>query len=199
MLEPKSELDVIQVIVMGAFATGKTQFIQTMSEIEVTSRTMFEEPYGMAFDFGCLTINEHLKIHFFGTPGARRVDKEVIEHTFALLRIRSVYIVLFRNWKFDWEEKCDLDIWRENTAIVLNLLSDPTLPIIALLNESATRPIEFTADTLHDKYTIPSNIPIFTCDVTNAEQSKKVLIEALKLLPQDDIVKQAQDKLSETK
>ena len=71
-----------KMVVTGPFSAGKTQFIQSISEIDVvqTERKITsaaEKIKGattVAMDFGRITIDEELVLYLFGTPGQRRFD-----------------------------------------------------------------------------------------------------------------------------
>jgi signal recognition particle receptor subunit beta len=72
----------VKIVVTGPFAAGKTQFIQTVSEIDVvsTERRISSEPERIkdnttvAMDFGRITVDDELVLYLFGTPGQKRFD-----------------------------------------------------------------------------------------------------------------------------
>ncbi|WP_376790796.1 ATP/GTP-binding protein [Thermoflexus sp.] len=76
-------MQAVKIVVTGPFASGKTQFIRTISEIEVVSterristsveRTIKDQTT-VAMDFGRITIDKDLVLYLFGTPGQRRFD-----------------------------------------------------------------------------------------------------------------------------
>jgi hypothetical protein len=69
-------------VVTGPFSSGKTEFIQTISEIDVvaterkiTSRAeRIKDKTTVAMDFGRITVDDELVLYLFGTPGQRRFD-----------------------------------------------------------------------------------------------------------------------------
>jgi hypothetical protein len=75
-------MQTVKIVVTGPFAAGKTQFIQTISEIDVvaTERKISRPEEGakdqttVAMDFGRITVDEDLVLYMFGTPGQRRFD-----------------------------------------------------------------------------------------------------------------------------
>src|SRR6266705_5220041 len=75
-------MQTVKMVITGPFAAGKTQFIQSISEIEVvaTERRITDETARVktettvAMDFGRITIDEDLVLHLFGTPGQKRFD-----------------------------------------------------------------------------------------------------------------------------
>ena len=73
----------MKIVVTGPFASGKTQFIRTISEIEVVSterristaaERAIKDQTTVAMDFGRITIDRDLVLYLFGTPGQRRFD-----------------------------------------------------------------------------------------------------------------------------
>jgi signal recognition particle receptor subunit beta len=69
-------------VITGPFNSGKTEFIQTVSEIDVvaTERRISSEAEKIkdtttvAMDFGRITVDEDLVLYLFGTPGQKRFD-----------------------------------------------------------------------------------------------------------------------------
>jgi small GTP-binding protein len=73
----------IKVVVTGPFGAGKTQFIRTISEIDmvtterrisVPERRTQKEQTTVAMDFGRITIKKDLVLELYGTPGQSRFD-----------------------------------------------------------------------------------------------------------------------------
>jgi small GTP-binding protein len=75
-------MQTVKMVVTGPFASGKTQFIQTVSEIDVvaTERKIsseserIKETTTVAMDFGRITVDDDLVLYLFGTPGQKRFD-----------------------------------------------------------------------------------------------------------------------------
>ncbi len=75
-------MQTVKMVVTGPFAAGKTEFIQTISEIAVVSterqisdftRTV-KSSTTVAMDFGRITVDDDLVLYLFGTPGQKRFD-----------------------------------------------------------------------------------------------------------------------------
>jgi len=75
-------MQTVKMVVTGPFSSGKTEFIQTISEIDVvaterkiTSRAeRIKDKTTVAMDFGRITVDDELVLYLFGTPGQRRFD-----------------------------------------------------------------------------------------------------------------------------
>lgn len=75
-------MQTVKMVVTGPFSSGKTEFIQTVSEIDVvaTERKIsseaerIKESTTVAMDFGRITVDESLVLYLFGTPGQKRFD-----------------------------------------------------------------------------------------------------------------------------
>ncbi len=71
----------LKIVVTGPFNAGKTEFIRTISEVEVVSTERkitnplmaVKEETTVAMDFGRVTLDDRL-LHLFGTPGQPRFD-----------------------------------------------------------------------------------------------------------------------------
>ena len=69
-------------VITGPFSAGKTEFISTVSEIDVvsterritSSAEKVKETTTVAMDFGRITVDDELVLYLFGTPGQRRFD-----------------------------------------------------------------------------------------------------------------------------
>lgn len=73
----------IKVVVAGPFAAGKTQFINTVSEIKTVqtekkvrdaNERSVKEYTTVAMDFGKIKIDDEHELYLFGTPGQSRFD-----------------------------------------------------------------------------------------------------------------------------
>jgi small GTP-binding protein len=75
-------MQTVKMVVTGPFNAGKTQFIRTVSEIDVVSTERkisseaekVKETTTVAMDFGRITVDEDLVLYLFGTPGQKRFD-----------------------------------------------------------------------------------------------------------------------------
>ncbi|MDX1688246.1 MAG: ATP/GTP-binding protein [Candidatus Promineifilaceae bacterium] len=75
-------MQAVKMVVTGPFAAGKTEFISSVSEIDVVSTErrithpaeQIKETTTVAMDFGRITVGPDLVLYLFGTPGQRRFD-----------------------------------------------------------------------------------------------------------------------------
>lgn len=75
-------MQTVKMVVTGPFNAGKTQFIKTVSEIDVVSTERqisseaerIKETTTVAMDFGRITVDDDLVLYLFGTPGQKRFD-----------------------------------------------------------------------------------------------------------------------------
>jgi small GTP-binding protein len=75
-------MQIVKMVVTGPFNAGKTEFIQSVSEIDVVSTERkitsptekVKETTTVAMDFGRITVDNDLVLYLFGTPGQRRFD-----------------------------------------------------------------------------------------------------------------------------
>ena len=76
-------MQAVKMVVTGPFSAGKTEFISSVSEIDVvsterkitsTSESAVKGATTVAMDFGRITVDDDLVLYLFGTPGQRRVD-----------------------------------------------------------------------------------------------------------------------------
>jgi uncharacterized protein len=75
-------MQAVKMVITGPFSAGKTEFISTVSEIDVvsterritSSAEKVKETTTVAMDFGRITVDDDLVLYLFGTPGQRRFD-----------------------------------------------------------------------------------------------------------------------------
>ncbi len=75
-------MQTVKMVVTGPFNAGKTEFIRSVSEIDVVSTERkisslaekVKESTTVAMDFGRITVDNDLVLYLFGTPGQRRFD-----------------------------------------------------------------------------------------------------------------------------
>jgi signal recognition particle receptor subunit beta len=85
---PPSTVAAVKVVIVGGFGVGKTTLVGSVSEIRplTTEETMTQAAVGVddiagverktattvAMDFGRISLDQHLVLYLFGTPGQQR-------------------------------------------------------------------------------------------------------------------------------
>lgn len=75
-------MQTVKIVVTGPFSAGKTEFIRSVSEIDVVSTERkisaeaekIKDSTTVAMDFGRISVDDELVLYLFGTPGQRRFD-----------------------------------------------------------------------------------------------------------------------------
>jgi len=75
-------MQTVKIVVTGPFNAGKTEFIRSISEIDVVSTERkisleaekVKSSTTVAMDFGRITVDDDLVLYLFGTPGQKRFD-----------------------------------------------------------------------------------------------------------------------------
>ena len=76
-------MQTVKMVITGPFSAGKTEFIRTISEIDVVSterkisldaERSQKDQTTVAMDFGRITVDDELVLYLFGTPGQKRFD-----------------------------------------------------------------------------------------------------------------------------
>ena len=75
-------MQTVKMVITGPFNSGKTEFIRSISEIDVVSTERkitseaekIKENTTVAMDFGRITVDDDLVLYLFGTPGQKRFD-----------------------------------------------------------------------------------------------------------------------------
>jgi small GTP-binding protein len=167
-------MQTVKIVVTGPFAAGKTEFIRSISEIDVveTERRLSREEERVkdqttvAMDFGRITVDEDLVLYLFGTPGQRRFDFmwEVLSEGMLgfVVLLDSVRPETFR------EAKRILDTFRSYAPV----------PYVVAANkqdlEDAWHP-----DDLRIALRIPDSIKMLPCVATERGSVKRTLLELL--------------------
>lgn len=83
----------VKIVVTGGHGAGKTTFIQTISE-------PWEPHMGpsLVMDFGQVTVDETLKVYFFGTPRAQQFDfmQNIMDQLLCIVLVDSAHPETFK-------------------------------------------------------------------------------------------------------
>ncbi len=170
-------MQTVKIVVTGPFSAGKTQFIQTISEIDVvaTERSItrpeerIKEQTTVAMDFGRITVDQDLVLYLFGTPGQRRFDFmwEVLSE--GMLG----FVVLL--------DSVRPETFREARDILDTFRSYASVPYIVAANKQDLEDA-WSPEDLRIALRIPESIKMVPCIATDRESVKRALLELLYLV-----------------
>ena len=165
-------MQTVKMVVTGPFNAGKTQFIRTVSEIDVVSTERkisseaekVKETTTVAMDFGRITVDEDLVLYLFGTPGQKRFD-----FMWEILSEGALGVILLID---DTAENPlqDLELYFDAFS---QQLDNRTLVVgITRTDLNTDHDIEAYRNfiSLHDR-----TIPLFSIDSRNKEEVKKLV------------------------
>ena len=76
-------MQALKIVITGAYSAGKTNFIRTLSDIDIVSteyevtnpeERLLKNETSVALDFGTIAISEDIVLYVFGTPGQERFN-----------------------------------------------------------------------------------------------------------------------------
>ena len=167
-------MQTLKIVITGPFSSGKTEFIQSVSEIEVvsTERKITREAERIksqttvAMDFGRITIDEELILYLFGTPGQKRFDFmwEILSE--GMLG----FVVLV--------DSSRPETFREARRILDTFRSYSPVPYIVAANKQDLEDA-WTPEDLRIVLRVESGVKVVSCMARNKESVKQVLLELL--------------------
>lgn len=167
-------MQTVKMVITGPYSAGKTQFIRSISEIDVvsTERRVSAEAERVknettvAMDFGRITIDDDLILYLFGTPGQRRFDFmwEILTEGMLgfIVLIDSVRPETFR------EAKHILEVFRGYAQT----------PYIVAANKQ-DMPDAWSPEDLRIALKIDKSVKILPCVATDKESVKQAVLELL--------------------
>lgn len=164
----------VKVIITGPFNAGKTEFIRSISEIDVVSterkitdatRAVKEETT-VAMDFGRITVDKDLVLYLFGTPGQRRFDFmwEILSE--GMLG----FVVLV--------DSVRPETFREARGILEVFHAYAKVPYVVAANKQDLEDA-WSPDDLRIALRVDRKVKVLPCVATRRELVKKVLLELL--------------------
>ncbi len=167
-------MQTVKIVVTGPFSAGKTEFIQSVSEIDVvsTERKITSEAERIkatttvAMDFGRITVGEDLVLYLFGTPGQRRFDFmwEILSE--GMLG----FIVLIDSTR--------PETFREGRSILETFKAYAPTPYVVAANKQDL-PDAWELDDMRIALRLQDHVKLLPCVATDKETVKKVLLELL--------------------
>lgn len=167
-------MQTVKMVVTGPFAAGKTQFIQTISEIDVVAtearlsrqEERIKDQTTVAMDFGRITIDDDLILYLFGTPGQRRFDFmwEILSEGM----LGFVVVV----------DSVRSETFREAHSILDTFRSYAPTPYVVAANKQDHEDAWIPED-LRIALRIAPQVKVLPCVATDKESVKSVLLELL--------------------
>ncbi len=172
-------MQTVKMVITGPFASGKTEFIRAVSEIDVVSTERkissdsekVKDSTTVAMDFGRITIDEDLVLYLFGTPGQRRFDFmwEILSEGMLgfIVLVDSTRPETFR------EAKRILDTFRAYA---------PTPYVVAANKQD--QPDAWSPEELRLALRLPPHVKVLPCAANDRESVKNVLLGLLDVIMQ---------------
>jgi len=167
-------MQAVKMVVTGPFNSGKTQFIQSVSEIDVVSTERkissdaekVKESTTVAMDFGRITVDEELILYLFGTPGQKRFD-----FMWEILSEGMLGFVVM-------VDSTRPETFREAKSILETFRAYAPTPYVVAANKQ-DHPEAWSPNDLRIALRIEDNVKLLPCVATNKESVKNVLLELL--------------------
>ena len=164
-----------KMVVTGPFRAGKTEFIQSVSEIDVVSterrisnaaERSVKEAITVAIDFGRITVNDDLVLYLFGTPGQKRFD--------FMWEILSEGMLGF----IVMVDSTRPETFREARSILETFRAYAPTPYVVAANKQDMEDAWDMEDMRH-ALRLDNKVKLLPCIATDKEKVKTILVELL--------------------
>lgn len=169
-------MQTVKMVITGPFSSGKTEFIRSISEIEVvsteqgiskdTAESRVKEATTVAMDFGRITVDDDLVLYLFGTPGQRRFD--FMWEILAEGMLGFVVMV----------DSSKPETFREAKSILETFRAYAPTPYVVAANKQ-DHPEAWDTEDLRIALRIEEDVKLLPCVATDKEKVKEVLLELL--------------------
>ena len=167
-------MQTVKMVVTGPYSSGKTQFIGTISEIDVvkTERKVTSEAEKVkdqttvAMDFGRITVDNDLILYLFGTPGQRRFD-----FMWEILSEGMLGFVVM-------VDSSRPETFREAKSILETFRAYAPTPYVVAANKQ-DHPEAWAPEDMRIALRLDPNVKLLPCVATNRDSVKNVLLELL--------------------
>jgi hypothetical protein len=169
-------MQTVKMVITGPYASGKTEFIKSISEIDVvateapvsegTFEATVKSQTTVAMDFGRITVDDDLVLYLFGTPGQRRFD-----FMWEILAEGMLgFVVMVDSTK--------PETFREAKSILETFRAYAPTPYVVAANKQ-DMPDAWPAEDLRIALRIDEHVKLLPCVAREREAVKKVLLELL--------------------
>ncbi|MEN4042582.1 MAG: ATP/GTP-binding protein [Anaerolineaceae bacterium] len=167
-------MQTVKIVVTGPFNAGKTEFIRSVSEIDVVSTERrissaaekIKATTTVAMDFGRITVDNDLILYLFGTPGQKRFDFmwEILSE--GMLG----FVVMIDSTR--------PETFREARSILETFRAYAPTPYVVTANKQDSADA-WDADDMRVALRLDPKIKLLPCIATNRDTVKGVLLELL--------------------
>ena len=169
-------MQTVKMVVTGPFSAGKTEFIRSISEIDVvstdrsiqegTAEAQEKENTTVAMDFGRITVDDDLVLYLFGTPGQRRFD-----FMWEILAEGMLgFIVMVDSTK--------PETFREAQSILNTFRAYAPTPYVVAANKQ-DHPDAWNPDDMKIALRLDEDVKLLPCVATDRDKVRNVLLELL--------------------
>jgi small GTP-binding protein len=168
-------MQTVKMVVTGPFSAGKTEFIQSVSEIDVVSterkissaqEKAVKEATTVAMDFGRITVDDDLVLYLFGTPGQRRFD--------FMWEILSEGMLGF----IVMVDSTRPETFREARSILETFRAYAPTPYVVAANKQDVNDA-WEVDDMRHALRLDSKVKLVPCVATDRASVKSILLELL--------------------
>jgi small GTP-binding protein len=167
-------MQTVKMVVTGPFNSGKTAFIQSVSEIDVVSterkisseEERIKETTTVAMDFGRITVDDDLVLYLFGTPGQKRFD-----FMWEILSEGMLGFVVM-------VDSARPETFREARGILQTFRAYAPTPYVVAANKQDVDDA-WEVDDLRIALKLDPNVKMLPCVAMDKETVKNVLLELL--------------------
>jgi small GTP-binding protein len=168
-------MQTVKMVVTGPFSAGKTEFIRSVSEIDVvsterkistTQEKSVKESTTVAMDFGRITVDDDLVLYLFGTPGQRRFD-----FMWEILSEGMLGFVVM-------VDSTRPETFREARSILETFRAYAPTPYVVAANKQDMKDA-WEIDDMRHALRLDSKVKLVSCIATDRDSVKAILLELL--------------------
>jgi small GTP-binding protein len=168
-------MQTVKMVVTGPFSAGKTEFIRSVSEIDVVSterkissnqEKAVKEQTTVAMDFGRITVDDDLVLYLFGTPGQRRFD-----FMWEILSEGMLGFVVM-------VDSTRPETFREARSILETFRAYAPTPYVVAANKQDMKDA-WEVDDMRHALRLDSKVKLVPCTATDRDSVKAILLELL--------------------
>jgi len=167
-------MQTLKMVVTGPFNAGKTEFIKSVSEIDIVSTERkisseierIKETTTVAMDFGRITVDDEMVLYLFGTPGQKRFDFmwEILSEG-----MLGFVVIIDSNRP---------ETFREARKILETFRAYAPTPYVVAANKQDCEDA-WEIDDMRIALRLGSNIKLLECVATDKDSVKHILLELL--------------------